>query len=277
MIYRLFPDSGRASDISLEGLYLRLNLHHEASEGEVLIYSNYVASIDGRISRYNPTTDNDEVPNSLANERDWRLYQELAAQSDVLVTSARYFRQLASGTAQEMLPVGHKYQDLMAWRIQQRLKKQPAVAILSRTLEIPLDAIELLQERQIYVFTSDTASTDKRALLETYGVKVISAGETGVEGIRLREGLIDCGFKSAYMIAGPEVHGTLIAAGVLNRMFLTTRFTFLGNEHTHGLCEGGLSVPPEMNLQALYRDEKGQQLFADYAVVYTAENRLEKL
>ena len=79
----------------------------------------------------------------------------------------------------------------------------------------------------------------------------------------MRKALITLGFRSAYMIAGPAVHSTLINAGVLDRLFLTTRFTLLGSEKSHGFFEGE-SVPPE--LMKLYLDEEGQQLFAQYTL-----------
>jgi len=262
MVRSLLPASSES--LPLEGLYLGLHLHRQAGEGGILIYSNYVASLDGRISRFNPETGDYEVPKSLANERDWRLYQELAAQSDVLITSARYFRQLSTGTAQDMLPIGSKFESLKQWRLDQGFKAQPDVVILSRSLDIPVQAIQLLNDRSIYVITSESAPADKRAMLESQGVTVISAGERSVKGARLRESLIACDFKSAYMIAGPEVHRTLIDEDALDALFLTTRFTLLGSEKSHGFCEGELSLPHRMRLQRLYLDREGEQMFAYY-------------
>jgi riboflavin biosynthesis pyrimidine reductase len=266
-IQRLYPDAHASGDnISLTGLYLGLNLHRAAAEGEVLIYSNYIASVDGRISYYNPDTGDYEVPEFLANTRDWRLYQELAAQSDILLTSARYFRQLLKGTAQEMLPVGSRFEDLKAWRVEQGLAPQPAVAIFSRSLDVPARAIEMLKGREIYLFTSEAAPIDKKEALQAQGVKVVVAGKSGVEGDRLRDELIRYGFRSAYMIAGPEVHRTLIEAGVLDQIFLSTRFTLMGSDRSHGFCEGGLSLPHSMQLNALYLDQEGEQLFSQYVL-----------
>ncbi|HKI59726.1 MAG TPA: dihydrofolate reductase family protein [Mariprofundaceae bacterium] len=243
---------------------MNLNLHREAGEGDIHIYSNYVASLDGRISRFNPETGDFEVPNSLANARDWRLYQELAAQSDILITSARYFRQLATGTAQDMLPVGSKFEALKQWRLDQNLKAQPDVVIISNSLDIPIDAIEQLQDRSIFVFTSEHAPQGKRTLLESHGVTVVVAGERSVEGGCLRGRLIDSGFKSAYMIAGPQVHRMLIEADVLDSLFLTTRFRLMGNEKSHGFCEGELSQSSALKLNSLYLDSEGEQVFAHY-------------
>ncbi len=269
MIRRLFPDP--VSQMPLEGLYLGLNLHREAVEGDLLIYSNYIATVDGRISHYNPVTGDYEVPDSLANKRDWRLYQELAAQSDILITSARYFRQLSSGRAQDILPVGHHYPDLLAWREERGLKKQPAVAVLSRSLDIPPAAIEQLADRDIYLFTSSAASADKKRQFEAWGIRVVVAGETAVEGAHLKTELINFGFRSACMIAGPQVHRTLIAAGVLDQMFLTTRFMLLGGEKFHSLCEGELPESQEMQLQSLYMDGKGNQSFSHYRLIAEGE------
>ena len=262
MVRSLLP--ALSESLPLEGLYLSLNLHREAGEGDIHIYSNYVASLDGRISRFNPETCDYEVPKSLANARDWQLYQELAAQSDILITSARYFRQLSKGTAQDMLPVGNKFEELKQWRSDQGLKAQPDVAIISNSLDIPNVAFEQVQDRSIYVFTSENAPQDKRALLESQGVTVVVAGEQSVEGESLRGALIDLGFKSAYMIAGPQVHRTLIEADVLDSLFLTTGFTLMGSENSHGFCEGVLSMSHAMQLQQLYLDEKGEQMFAHY-------------
>ncbi len=262
MVHSLLPPSSES--LPLEGLYLRLNLHREAGEGELFIYSNYVASLDGRISRLNPETGDYEVPKSLANECDWRLYQELAAQSDILITSARYFRQLSTGTAQDLLPVGSGFADLKQWRLDQGLKAQPAVAILSRSLDIPTEVFELLGERTIHVLTSAGAPAERRAELVSQGVSVVTAGDVDVEGKALRKALIDLGFRSAYMIAGPQVHRTLIEAAVLDVLFLTTRFTLMGSEKSHGFCEGALSHSSGMNLESLYLDSDGEQLFACY-------------
>jgi riboflavin biosynthesis pyrimidine reductase len=266
MIQRLFPASNNNTGIPLAGLYLGLNLHRQEGKDGLLIYSNYVASMDGRISSYNPETDDYEVPKALANERDWRLYQELAAQSDILITSARYFRQLSARTAQDMLPVGKRFEDLRAWRIEQGLAPQPAVAILSRSLDVPVGAIDMLKDRDIYLFTSEHAPLDKKEMLEAQGLKVVIAGKTGVEGDRLRVELIRCGFKSAYMIAGPEVHRTLIEAGALDQLFLSTRFVLMGSKKSHSFCEGELSVPHNMQLNALYLDGEGEQLFSQYVL-----------
>jgi len=101
---RIFP--APEADVALEGLYLQHALHlPSASQQGPLVYSNFITSLDGRIAVEHPVTGQFGVPDTIANRRDWRLYQELAAQADILVTSARYLRDLSQGWAQDTLPL----------------------------------------------------------------------------------------------------------------------------------------------------------------------------
>jgi len=259
--------------MALNGLYLGFRLHREAAAGEVFVYANFIASLDGRISL--PGTDGEQgVPASLANKRDWRLYQELAAQADVMLTSARYFRQLAKGSAQDLLPVGNEpeYADLAAWRLSQGLKAQPDVAILSRSLDIPQAALDKIDDRRILVLTGSAAPKERVSELESRGVRVLCSAEQQVDGITVRSLLSAEGYSSAYMIAGPEVHRTLLDGG-LDRLFLTQRHRLLGGDDFRSIMQGGLDKPVDMQLRSLFLDEQsylnesGGQSFACYAIL----------
>jgi len=271
-VLRLYP--APQEERSLEGLYLSLNLHRKAADGDVLIYSNYIASVDGRISLRDANSGQFIVPKAIANKRDWRLYQELAAQSDVMITSARYFRQLAKGQAQDLLPVGQgkDYADLLDWRREEEFTTQPAVAIVSNSLDIPVAALDMVHGRDIYVFTTEQADPAWETALKHHGAHVIHAGRSeGVDGGELKRQLAILGFRSAYMIAGPHVHGTLIRAGVLDRLFLTTHHTLLGGEEFHAILQGELARPVRLELESLYLDVEpvSQQMFAQYSLHYT--------
>jgi len=61
--------------------------------------------LDGRIAVPHPTRPGLTVPETIANDRDWRLFQELAAQADLIISSGRYLRDWADGRAQEILRV----------------------------------------------------------------------------------------------------------------------------------------------------------------------------
>ncbi len=261
----LFPPS--ADKKMLQGLYLDACLHQQAAVGDVLIYANYIASLDGRIALRDGQAHEFSVPASIANRRDWRLYQELAAQADVMITSARYFRQLDQGCAQDLLPVGQEpdYADLAAWRAEQGLKPQPDIVIVSASLDIPLAAIKSLQGRQIWVLTVQGADADRCKQLEDIAVGVVQVSAGQVQGKALRNFLIKQAYRSAYMIAGPAIHHTLLADGVLNRLFLTTHLSLLGQNDFHTILQGSLS-PVNTILRSLYLDAEGGQLFGQYEI-----------
>ncbi|MDX8391750.1 MAG: dihydrofolate reductase family protein [Mariprofundaceae bacterium] len=259
-ILRLYPAPVQAQPLS--GTYLDFGLH---ARDDVFIYANYIASLDGRIAM--PEANGEQgVPAALANPRDWRLYQELAAQSDIMLTSARYFRQLAKGNAQDLLPVGSQpdFSDLRDWRRANGLKSQPDVAIVSASLDIPQTALEKISDRRIMVLTTEHADDGRVAALEALGINVVIAGAERVEGGILKRTLVADGYKSAYMIAGPGLHATLVAAGVLDYLFLTTRYMLLAGDDFSSIMQGDLDMTAELELLSRYHDVDGQQDFACY-------------
>ena len=127
-VVQLFPLPARKR--RLEGLYLseslplptagapaNESLSPPAAGAPALVYANFVTSLDGRIA----VTDAGGascLPEGLTNPRDWRLFQELQAHADCLVTHGGYLRALASGTLGNVLQVGRGAggEDLARWR-----------------------------------------------------------------------------------------------------------------------------------------------------------------
>ncbi len=108
------------------------------------MYTNFIASIDGRIALAQPDGHR-QIPGEITNRRDWRIFQELAALSDVLITTGRYLGDVAHNRAQEVLPVSHDadYDDLRAFRRDRGLSDQPAVAIVSGSLDIDVQTLPI--------------------------------------------------------------------------------------------------------------------------------------
>jgi hypothetical protein len=99
VLLQLYPPKTGTTE-TIEGRYLRHRLHRQNRMGGPCVYSNYVMSLDGRIALGCP---HPGVPKAITSDADWRLYQELAAQADVLLTSGRYLREWAEGRAQASL------------------------------------------------------------------------------------------------------------------------------------------------------------------------------
>ncbi len=267
-VTRLLP--APVQSLPLPGLYLAHQLHTRAVSGAPpMVYSNFVSSLDGRIAIEVAGRDTYTVPDSIANPRDWRLYQELAGQSDILVTSGRFFRQYKAGEAQDDLPVGNQpeFDDIRRWRTAQGLAAQPDIVILSSSLDIPPAALEAYRSRRILVATGNDADPARVQRLEGSGVEVITTGSgKHVDGKHLVEMLGARGYRSVYAIAGPAVLYTLARADVLHRLYLTIACRLLGGNAFDTLLRGDPLRPPiGMQPSELYHDpyapEGAGQLF----------------
>ena len=266
-VTQLYPPT--AGSLPLEGLYLRERLRAP------LLYSNFVTSLDGRIAVARPDHRTHEVPRETANPRDWRLFQELAAQADVLITGARFFRQMKNDETPDVLPIGPKYGDLRQWRVDQGLGAQPDLAILSGSLDLPLKTlVAIAKHRRVRVFTGTQAPSERKAALRAAGIDVIEAGSGArVEGKQLRRALEALGAQRMYSVAGPQVLHALLADQVLDRLYLTLAGRLLGGTAFDTLCTGPRLEPaPKLHLANLYLDPAAPsgagQLLATYDLDY---------
>lgn len=269
-LLQLYPPP--TARLPLARLYLEHPLHRIVDDSAPLVYSNFITSLDGRIALPRAGQDSYGVPPAIGNARDWRLYQELAAQSDLLITSARYFRQYAAGEAQDTLPVGacERFADLRAWRLEQGLSAQPDIAVFSASLDIPHTALDAYRTRRVHVLTGSEADPARMAALREHGVEVHCAGAgTSVDGGQAIQLLQQLGYRRLYVIAGPSVFYTLVRAGVLQRLYLTLAHRILGGEDFDSLTWGSeLQPAPQPRLRSLFYDayapDDAGQLLACY-------------
>ncbi len=268
IVTRLFPDF--QSDLPLPGLYWREDLRAFATHERAFIYTNFVSSIDGRIS----VSDDDVargVPSALANHNDWRLYQELAAQADVVITSGRYVREKAAGIAGPMLTFAadETMRDIVEWRIELAGTPLPDVAVVSRALDFDVEAAKTIGGR-VVALGSGACTEDRVHELEDAGVTVVLGRSTlGLTGMEIARGLFEAGYRTAFSAAGPGVAHTLIEDGVLDRLYVTQVFEVLGGRNYVTLNEGTLlDTPMSMKLDSLHLDagkDGAAQLFAAFA------------
>lgn len=269
-VIQLYPVPQR--EVMLEGLYLHQHVEPDAKLPHV--YTNFIASLDGRIAVEQAGIAKHAVPDSITNPRDWRLYQELAASADVLLVSGRYLRELVRGEAQADLPVSNEpaFDDLRKWRVQQGLAPQPAVVVLSASMDLPLDGLRAISDRRVYVATGKKAETETEVIraIEDSGATMLYVGESRkVDGRQLVERLAAEGFCNIYSIAGPVVLETLLRGQVLNRIYFTQVHRLIGGRSYDTLLEGDLLTPPvDFNLQALYYDTRSDKNCSQFFGVY---------
>ena len=269
-ILELYPDSGQQR--LLKNLYLNQIGDKPFADGRPFIYSNYINSLDGRIALPG-TGRSHQVPPAIANKRDWRLFQELAASADAVITSARYFRQSADAEAQAELPVGlsKDFEDLRDWRLQQNMQAQPDVIIFSSSLNIPITALQHYQNRKVTIFTGEKANPDAVEKLSALtGVEIIFCGQGGaVDGHLVREKLSILGYQHIYAIAGPSVLHTLIEGDALDRLYLTTAHCLLGGTEFDTITWGSEFSPAyHLPLRALYLDKKAPEGMGQTMAIY---------
>lgn len=249
----LYPPGGEPRE--LQGLYLTHDLRRRAPGARPYVYSNFIASLDGRISEPVPGSRRRRVPAALANPRDWRLYMELLAQCDAVLTTARHLRAIAAGRQRELLDLGgDAYGDLADWRRQRGLPPQPLTVVISAALDIPA---QLQLPGGLLVVTAAEASEERVRALRTAGIEVLRCGEGArVDTDALLGALPGRGVGLLYSIAGPRVLHGLLQAGAVDRLYLTLALTLLGGETFDTLTFGpALAPPPGFRLHELYLDE----------------------
>jgi riboflavin biosynthesis pyrimidine reductase len=242
-----------------------------AARQRSFVYANYLSSLDGRISLPDARTAKRGVPRAIANARDWRLFQELAAGADAVLVSGRYARDRERLTTRSF-PVSDKpeYADLLSWRLLRGLAPQPAVVIVSASLELPPLQPVVEAGRAVYVATGEAADPQKVARLESQKVRVLRAGSgTRVEGGKLVSALAREAHRNIAMIGGGAMLHALVADDALDRLYLTLACRLLGGVSFDTLLTGpALEGAPGFGLKALHYDAEEadaadvEQLFA---------------
>lgn len=266
-LIQLFP---RSATLALEGLYLAHELRQLAG-AQPFVYANFVASLDGRIAIPDTTKGGMKVPLNIANARDWRLFQELANQADLIITTGRYLRDYAAGKAQEILRVydDPRFADLKAWRAAQGLSPQPDLVVIISSLDFPMPDALTHGGRRVVVVTDGRADRRRVEELETQVGQVFVAGDDTVDGRRFVELMANRGYHIIYSAAGPKIAHMLLTGGVLDRLYLTQVSRVLGGAPFSSIIEGPLLEHAiDLPLRALYYDAPGDetpgQLFACY-------------
>ena len=243
-IWQLYPLP--TQEVALEGLYLGHDLRRYSEQmGRPFVYTNYVTSIDGRIAIPRPEGRGMMVPKETSNDRDWRLFQELAVQADVIISSGRYLRDYAEGKAQEILRVYDepRFADLGRWRAERGLPDYPDLAIVSGSLDFPVPPFLTEGGRRVTIITHAAAEPARRRKLEKEGARVVEAGRSDVTGAAAIATLGELGYRTIYMATGPRVHHLLLADNALDRLYTTVAHRLLGGQPFSSLVEGDLLRP----------------------------------
>lgn len=258
-VTRLVPQP--SDSLPLRGLYLGHELRRLAETvRRPYVVANFVTSLDGRIAVPRRDGSGLTVPANIANDRDWRLFQELAVQSDLIISSGRYLRDYAAGRAQEILQIydDPQFEDLRTWRIDRGLPPQPALAIISKSLDFAIPPALAKGDRDVVIFTTEDADPARIRELDGQTSRVIFVGQREVTGQRLIDGLAALGYRTIYSAAGPKVLHLLLADQILDRLYLTMVGRLVGGAPSSTIVDGGLlENPVDMRLVSMFHDPHG--------------------
>ena len=238
-LQQLYP---KTETLPFPGAYLGHDLRGTGrGTNRPFVYANFVTSLDGRIAV--PAADGKglTVPKQTANARDWRLFQELAAQADLIISSGRYLRDWAAGRAQEILQVDDpRFADLRTWRAERGLSPQPDIAIISGSLDFPIPDVLTAGGRRVVVFTTANPDPGRVREIEEQAGQLFVVGDETVDGARMVAKMGELGYATVYSAAGPKIAHLLLAGGVLDRLYLTHASRLLGGDPFSSIVEGPL-------------------------------------
>lgn len=273
-LLQLFPAPHKS--LALQGLYLSRHHHQSGTAGKPFVYANFITSLDGRIALHDDQLDEAYVPDALTNPNDFRLFLELQAQADCLITHGGYCRDLAAGKLGNILQVGVQpgAADLPDWRKQQGLSAQPDIVIASASLDFPIpDFIDPDQQR-VMIATGVQTNEQQIQKCQDRGYEVLLTGEKQhVEAERLVGKLGKAGYQSLYLVAGPHMLETMLHQRQLSCLYLTQTHQFLGGDCFHTPIPGMTAGPyGKLQLQSLYYDTPAEQtagqLFSQFEISY---------
>jgi riboflavin biosynthesis pyrimidine reductase len=271
-VLRLYPTP--SLERAIEGLYLDDEMGRPAGPDEPFVYTNFISSLDGRITVDNPAKRRRTAPPAITNARDWRLFQELAARADAVIVSASFLRNLGPGQARHKLPLSRDpaFADLHDWRRNKGMPPQPAVVVLSRSLNVPLAELCQGLQRPVYFAVGRQSDQGNQGAVEFTGARVLLAGDgPEVEGKPLIHALGREGFLRIYSMAGPGVFNMLLRDRVLHRLYLTHFHRLLGGRSFDTLLEGEpLERPASFVPHSLYYDPQGLDGVGQFFAAYDA-------
>ena len=215
--------------VPLKGLYLDQRLLEMSNKiGKSVVLTDFLTDKNGVVAKADKPA-HFQVPVELKNPFDWALFQELMAQAEIIISTGKYFKRLATPGAavQDILyqfESGKEFEELGQWRLNAGYKKRsPNLAIVSQHLDFEIPEGLLRSDREIAVFTTHgMANSEKARVLHNAGVLVIGSGEAGVAGNSMITTLANgMGYRVMMMASGPSVLEILLAAKCLDLLYVT--------------------------------------------------------
>lgn len=272
-VLQLYPHPG--TELDLKNLYLNRAGWYQKDTAIPKVVANFLTSVDGRIAIGKNETSEPNLPKQLTSKEDFRLFLELYAQADCLITHGGYLRNLAENKLGNILqlPNDEEFTDLHQWRKQQGLKPSADIVIASASLDFPMHASLNKHGQKIYIATGNKSDTKKCEQWSQQGYEILHTGTSKhVEGAPLIDQLAKKNYKHIYLIAGPRMLHTMFQDRQLSNLYISSSHQLLGSTTFKTILDGDTLKDVRLKLDTLYYDEKSEndcgQFFSSYTCVY---------
>ena len=208
---------------------------------------NMVATVDGRATLGGSTK-------ALGGDADLQMLLELRALADAVLIGSGTLR--AEGYARLIGAPARRER-----RVAAGLAADPVAVLLSRGLDLPWDAgLFAAPEQPVVIYTGSDAEPPATAA----PVEVVRL-ESPTPAAALRHLRTQRGVRALLSEGGPTLNRALLAAGLVDELFLTLAPELTGDDDALAIVTGGTLDPPvELELQWVL--EAAGELFLRYAV-----------
>ncbi len=270
-VIRLHPHAGET--VPLQGLYLRLSELAGCDQSRPMIYANFLSSLDGRIAIKNEGDSYFQLPEALKSDEDFRLFLELYAHADCIVTHGGYMRSLADNRLGNVLQIPDlewtRY--IHDWRSEKGLSKNPDIVVVSGSLNFPWHKSLDDSQQKVHIASGGMADIESKKAWQDAGHHINEFGQQQYVDVReLVNFLTKQGYKSVYLVAGPQLLQDLVQCHYVDRFFVTINHQLLGGrEYKSIVSEQLMNNAGNMQLQHLYMNIENSngigQWFADFS------------
>jgi 5-amino-6-(5-phosphoribosylamino)uracil reductase len=244
VLRRLAPAPG---ELTADELVQALRFAELASAERPYVAVNMVATVDGRATVAGRTA-------PISSVADRQVFHALRTCVDAVLVGAgtvrteRYGRLVRDAARREQ-------------RRAAGLQPDPLAIVVSGSLDLPAD-LPLLQdpEQRVVVVTASEGVIDGAAA----PVEYLRSSPVDLAGAlaRLRE---DHGVRSILCEGGPSLNGSLLSAGLIDELFLTTAPTIAGGADALTIITGTAGEEPRA-VELVWLLASGSELFARYRV-----------
>ncbi len=272
----LYPEFGAAEP--LRGLYLRRNPFAAVNQQRPFVYANFLSSLDGRIALRGSDQTHFQLPKTLKSDEDFRLFLELYAHADCIITHSGYMRSLSAGRLGNVLQIPdlQSTQDIHDWRKEHGMASAPDIIIISGSLDFPWHESLNRSNQKVHIATGAFPNEERRQQWIGLGHTVhVLGSSTTVDAQPLMEFVVQQGYRSVYLVAGPQLLQELLVNNYVDRFFITLCHQLLGGEDFKSLIpEVTLEEKGHMELQRLYMDDKSSSMLGQWYAEFSCRKLL---